>query len=76
MEHGRHNCIYDGNSHGGVQQEAHAADGGIPRGKMLQLFLILLYAGDKGVLRGRASDMLYGNGGEYQSIRQPEGGSV
>ena len=48
---------------------------GNPQGKMLQLFLILLYAGDKGVLREELLDMLYGNG-EYQSIRQPEGGSV
>ncbi len=35
---------------------------GNPQGKMLQLFLILLYAGDKGVLREELLDMLYGNG--------------
>lgn len=33
-----------------------------PLGKMLQLFLILLYAGEKGVLREELLDMLYGNG--------------
>lgn len=32
-----------------------------PLGKMLQLFLILLYAGDKGILREELLDMLYGN---------------
>ena len=30
-----------------------------PLGKMLQLFLILLYAGEKGVLREESLDMLY-----------------
>lgn len=33
-----------------------------PLGKMLQLFLILIYAGDKGILREELLDMLYGNG--------------
>lgn len=35
---------------------------GNPQGKMLQLLLILLHAGDKGILREELLDVLYGNG--------------